>query len=186
MIFTNDGKYVLSCAAGERYIAVWRIDGSKTHSASCTLSMEHPAVYLDSKCIDNEEVKGLYVLALTETGVCYFWFGQNIEELRNSTPAKVSLSIEDSLLKNHHGAPTILAAKLQGIPSRASGHILISHGLLVKPLFQKILVHSGENMNLNSSLDGILLPTGQSLVRAKRGQDVRNKGKSYLLLFLYV
>ncbi|XP_039162290.1 uncharacterized protein LOC104436824 isoform X6 [Eucalyptus grandis] len=177
MIFTNDGKYVLSCAAGERYIAVWRVDGSKMHSASCTLSMEHPAVYLDSRCFDNgeEDLKGLYVLALTETGVCYFWFGQNIEELRNSIPAKVSLSIEDSVLKNHHGAPTILAAKLQGIPSRASGHIFISHGLLVKPLFQKILVHSGKNMNLNSSLDGILLPTGQSLVRAKRGQDVRNK-----------
>ncbi|XP_056161255.1 uncharacterized protein LOC115667165 isoform X1 [Syzygium oleosum] len=177
MIFTNDGKYVLSCAAGERYIAVWQVDGSKTHSASCTLSMEHPAVYLDSKCIDNgkEDLKGLYVLALTETGVCYFWFGQNIEELRDSIPAKVSLSIEDCLLKNHHGAPTILAAKLQGIPSRASGNIFISHGLLVKPLFQKILVHSGKNMKLNSSLDGILLPTGQSLVRAKRGQDARNK-----------
>ncbi|XP_048126949.1 uncharacterized protein LOC115739290 isoform X2 [Rhodamnia argentea] len=175
MIFTNDGTYVLSCAAGERYIAVWRVDGSKTHSASCTLSMEHPAVYLDSKCIDNGEVKGLYILALTETGVCYFWFGQNIEELRNSIPAKVYLFIENSSLKNHHGAPTILAAKLQGIPTRASGHIFISHGLLVKPLFQKILVHSGENMTLNSSLDGILLPTGQSLVRAKRGQDARNK-----------
>ncbi|XP_030441089.2 uncharacterized protein LOC115663209 isoform X2 [Syzygium oleosum] len=177
MIFTNDGKYVLSCAAGERYIAVWQVDGSKTHSASCTLSMEHPAVYLDSKYIGNgeEDLKGLYVLALTETGVCYFWFGQNTEELRDSIPAKVSLSIEDSLLKNHHGAPTILAAKLQGIPSRASGHIFISHGLLVKPLFQKILVHSGKNMKLNSSLDGILLPTGQSLVRAKRGQDVSNK-----------
>ncbi|KAF8041623.1 hypothetical protein BT93_A0276 [Corymbia citriodora subsp. variegata] len=176
VIFTNDGKYVISCAAGERYIAVWLVDGSKTHSASCTLSMEHPAVYLDSRCIGNgEDLKGLYVLALTETGVCYFWFGQNIEELRNSIPAKVSLSIGDSLSKNHHGAPTILAAQLQGIPSCAAGHILISHGLLVKPLFQKILVHSGENMNLNSSLDGILLPTGQSLVRTKRGQDVRNK-----------
>ncbi|XP_030441090.2 uncharacterized protein LOC115663209 isoform X3 [Syzygium oleosum] len=182
MIFTNDGKYVLSCAAGERYIAVWQVDGSKTHSASCTLSMEHPAVYLDSKYIGNgeEDLKGLYVLALTETGVCYFWFGQNTEELRDSIPAKVSLSIEDSLLKNHHGAPTILAAKLQGIPSRASGHIFISHGLLVKPLFQKILVHSGKNMKLNSSLDGILLPTGQSLVRAKRGQDVSNKAVTAL------
>ncbi|KAK3444501.1 hypothetical protein EUGRSUZ_A01314 [Eucalyptus grandis] len=75
--------------------------------------MEHPAVYLDSRCIDNgeEDLKGLYVLALIETGVCYFWFGQNIEELCDSIPAKVSLSIEDSLSRSHHGAPTILAAK---------------------------------------------------------------------------
>ena len=67
----------LIISIGERYIAVWRIDGSEKQSASCVLGyfwMEHPAVFLDSRCIDNGNIdkSGLYVLAISEIGVCYF------------------------------------------------------------------------------------------------------------------
>ena len=71
MIFTDGGEYILSSAIGERYIAVWRIDDSEKQSASCVLAMEHPAVFLDSRCIDNGDIdkSGLYVLAISEISV---------------------------------------------------------------------------------------------------------------------
>uniref|UniRef100_A0A803NEA5 Uncharacterized protein n=1 Tax=Chenopodium quinoa TaxID=63459 RepID=A0A803NEA5_CHEQI len=47
MTLSKDGKYVFSSAVGERYVAVWQVDGSKKQSASCALAMEHPSVYLD-------------------------------------------------------------------------------------------------------------------------------------------
>ncbi|KAK6161055.1 hypothetical protein DH2020_004436 [Rehmannia glutinosa] len=69
MIFTEDGRYVLSSALGERYIAVWKIDGSKAKSASAFLAMDHPAVFLDSRCLNSEnpDNAGLSVLAISET-----------------------------------------------------------------------------------------------------------------------
>ncbi|XP_004302893.1 PREDICTED: WD repeat-containing protein 43 [Fragaria vesca subsp. vesca] len=177
MIFTENGKYILSSTAGERYIAVWNIDGGKKQSASAVLAMEHPAVFLDSKCIDNEEVgdTGLYVLAISEAGVCYFWFGKNAEELWNAKPTKVSVSSEDSLSETHRASPAIFAAVLQGIAKSASGQIFVASGLPVKPSFQKLLVHSSTDIKLSSSRDGVLLPMSQSLVKSKRGQDVQNR-----------
>ncbi|PRQ39316.1 putative transcription factor WD40-like family [Rosa chinensis] len=177
MIFTENGKYILSSAVGERYIAVWNIDGGKKQSASAVLAMEHPAVFLDSRCIDSGEVgdAGLYVLAISEVGVCYFWFGKNAEELRNAKPTKISVSSEDSLSETHRGSPAIFAAILQGIAKSASGQIFVATGLPVKPSFQKLLVHSGTDIKLSSSRDGVLLPISQSLVKSKRGQDVQNR-----------
>ncbi|KAG6731707.1 hypothetical protein I3842_01G142800 [Carya illinoinensis] len=177
MIFSEDGKYVLSSAVGERYIAVWRISGGKKQSASCVLAMEHPAVVLDSRCIDNGEASdaGLYVLAISEVGVCYLWFGQNIEELRNNKPTKVSLSFEDVPSINHKSAlPTIFAAKLQAITKPTSGQVFVAYGLPVKPSFQKILVHSGSDIRLNISNDGVLLPISQSRIKSKKGLDFQN------------
>jgi U3 small nucleolar RNA-associated protein 5 len=179
MIFTEDGKYILSSAVGERYVAVWRISGGKKQSSSCVLSMEHPAVFLDSRCIDSGEVddSGLCVLAISEIGVCYLWFGQNIEELRNANPTKVSLSSEDIPSISHKVAsPTIFAAKLQGISEPMSGQVFVAYGLLVKPSFQKILVHSGTVVKLSISNDGVLLPMSQSCVKSKKGLDLRNGG----------
>ena len=71
VIFTDGGEYILSSAIGERYIAVWRIDDSEKQSASCVLAMEHPAVFLDSRCIDNGDIdkSGLYALAISEISV---------------------------------------------------------------------------------------------------------------------
>ncbi|XP_044500852.1 WD repeat-containing protein 43 [Mangifera indica] len=178
MMFTEDGKYILSSAVGERYIALWRTDGGKKQSASCVLSMEHPAVFIDGKCIDSGEVDdaGLYVLAISETGVCYFWYGHNIDELRNTKATKISISSEDILSQNQKGAfPAIFAAKLQGIAKPASAHAFVAHGLLVKPSFQKIVVHSGTDLSLHGSQDGVLLPMSQSVIKSKKGLDVRNR-----------
>ncbi|RVW99095.1 hypothetical protein CK203_018993 [Vitis vinifera] len=180
MIFTDDGEYILSSAIGERYIAVWRIDGSKKQSASCVLAMEHPAVFLDSRCIDNGDTdkSGLYVLAISEIGVCYFWYAKNMEDLRNTKPTKVSVSLEDNFSKNHKGSlPTIFAAKLQGVVKPASGDVFVAYGSLVKPSFQKVIVHSGTDIKINISQDGILLPMDQSH-KSKKGLGVKDGGKA--------
>lgn len=175
---------MLSSAVGERYVAIWSIGGGK--SASCILAMEHPAIFLESKCIHSEEDDnaGLCVLAISEVGVCYFWFGQNIEELRNTKPTKISISSEDISSRSHKAAlPTIFAAMLQGFSKPASGKVFVAYGQLVKPSFEKILVHSGTDIKLNTSHDGVLLPFSQSLSKSKKGQDVQNRGTC---LFLYL
>jgi len=182
MVFTEDGKYILSSAVGERYVAVWRIDGAKKQSASCVLGMEHPAVFLDSRCIDSGEhdMTGICVLAISEIGICYLWFGNNIEELRNAKATKISLSLEDMPSRNYRGTlPAIYAAKLQGIQKPASGQVFLVYGLLVKPSFRKILVHSGTDVNLNVSRDGVLLPTSQALVKSKKGTKNAQTGKTF-------
>ncbi|KAL7252143.1 hypothetical protein ACSBR1_013901 [Camellia fascicularis] len=177
MIFTDDGKYILSSAVAERYVAVWKLDGGKKQSSCCVLTMDHPAVFLDCRHIDDGDVdaSGFYVLAISEIGICYFWYGKNIEELRNTKPTKVSLSLDDQFSKSQKGAvTTIFAAKLQGITKPASGHIFLAHGLLIKPSFEKILVHSGTDIRLNSSSDGLLLPISQSR-KSKKGSNAHNE-----------
>ncbi|CAE6095873.1 unnamed protein product [Arabidopsis arenosa] len=172
--FTEDGKYVLSSAVGERYIAVWKTDGAKKQSASCVLALEHPPVFVDSWGETNE--KGLYVLAISEIGVCYFWYGSNVEELCNATPTKVALATADSSIKPHKGSlPLIFAAKLQGILKPGSAHAFIASGLLVKPSFQKMVLQFGTDLVLNASKDGILLPITQSVSKSSKGQGVQNK-----------
>lgn len=177
MIFTDDGKYILSSAVAERYVAVWKLDGGKKQSSCCVLTMDHPAVFLDCRHIDDGDVdaSGFYVLAISEIGICYFWYGKNIEELRNTKPTKVSLSLDDQFSKSQKGAvTTIFAAKLQGIAKPASGHVFLAHGLLVKPSFEKILVHSGTDIRSNSSSDGLLLPISQSR-KSKKGSNAHNE-----------
>lgn len=172
--FTEDGKYVLSSAVGERYIAVWKTDGAKKQSASCVLALEHPPVFVDSWGETNE--KGLYVLAISEIGVCYFWYGSNVEELCNATPTKVALATGDSSLKPHKSSlPLIFAAKLQGILKPGSAHAFIASGLLVKPSFQKMVLQFGTDLVLNASKDGILLPITQSVSKSSKRQGVQNK-----------
>ncbi|XP_004508181.1 uncharacterized protein [Cicer arietinum] len=176
MVFTEDGKYILSSAGGERYVAVWRIDGAKKQSASCVLAMEQPAVFLDSRCIDKgqHDDAGICVLAVSEVGLCYLWFGNSIEELRNAKPTKISLSLEDMSTKNYKGAvPAIYAAKLQSTQKPASGQVFLVSGMLIKPSFQNIQVHSGTDVKLSVSRDGVLLPTSRSLVKSKKKTDVQ-------------
>lgn len=175
---------MLSSAVGERYVAIWNIGGGK--SASCILPMEHPAVFLDSRCIFSEGVDnaGLCVLAISEIGVCYFWYAQNIEELRKTKPTKILMSSEDISSKSFKGAlPTIFAAMLQGFSKPASGQLFVAYGLLVKPSFQKILVHPGTDIKLSSVHDGVLLPMTQSHAKSKKGKDIQNRGTSILTYF---
>ncbi|KAK4283401.1 hypothetical protein QN277_000353 [Acacia crassicarpa] len=176
LVFTEDGKYILSSAVGERYVAVWRIDGAKKKSVSCVLAMEHPAVFLDSSCTPSRELDnvGVCILAISEVGDCYVWFGNGIEELRNVKPTKISLSLEDISSRNYMGAsPAVYAAKLESINDHTSGQVLLVHGLLVKPSFQKISVQSGSDIKLNFSDDGILLRLNKSLVKSKKTKDVK-------------
>lgn len=101
-MFNEDGKYILLSAIGERFIALWRMDGGKRQLGSCVLVMEHPIVFIDSWCTDSREVDGtgLCILAISETGVCYYWYGQNIDELRNTKATKITISSEDFITQN--------------------------------------------------------------------------------------
>lgn len=183
MIFSEDGKYVLSSAVAERYVAAWRIDGSKKKLASFVLAMDHPAVFLDSRCIatgDNDD-EGLCVLAISEIGVCYFWSGQNIDELRDCKPTKVSISTSDQHSKNNGVVPTVFAAKLQAAAKSSSGHLFAAYGSLIKPSFEKILVQPGEDIKLNSSADGILLPHGQ-IKKGKKGSTALTQSRFLTLV----
>ncbi|KAF5192144.1 Wd repeat-containing protein [Thalictrum thalictroides] len=170
MIFTENSKYVLSSAVGERYIAIWKVDGSKKKSASCVLSMEHPAVFLHSKCInEGTNNEALYVLAISELGLCYFWYGRDIEGLCNAKPTNISLASEEQRSKNHKGAlPMIFSAELQGIVKPGSVQVLFAFGSLVKPSFEKRIVEYGVDITLNITQGGVLLPMGQSLKSLKK------------------
>ncbi|KAL3508132.1 hypothetical protein ACH5RR_033514 [Cinchona calisaya] len=177
MGFSDDGNYVLSSSAGERYVAIWRIDGSKKQSACCFLAMDHPAVFLDCRSIATGDIDdaGLWILAISELGVCFFWQGNNIQELQNSKPTKICISSDDKTSKKHKGAlPNIFAAKLQNVTKPGLGHVFLAYGLLVKPSFEKISVQSGTDVKLSSSLDGILLPISQ-LNKSKKATDVQNR-----------
>ena len=101
-----------------------------------------------------------------------------MEDLRNTKPTKVSVSLEDNFSKNHKGSlPTIFAAKLQGVVKPASGDVFVAYGSLVKPSFQKVIVHSGTDIKINISQDGILLPMDQSH-KSKKGLGVKDGGKA--------
>ncbi|CAM8904620.1 unnamed protein product [Rhodiola kirilowii] len=171
MTFSEDGKYILSSSQGEKYIAVWELSGGKKQSASCILTLEHPAMLLDVrfKTEKNADDTGLYVLAISEIGVCYMWYAKSIEELRSSKPTKVSVSSED-ISGNKGTVPMVLAARLDARAKPASRHVFVAYGLLIKPAFQRILVNHGHDVILNSSLDGILLPSSR-YQKSKKGLD---------------
>ncbi|XP_074320356.1 uncharacterized protein LOC141657120 [Silene latifolia] len=164
MTMSEDGKYVLSSAAGERYVSVWRGDGSKKKSASCNLTMEHPPVFLDCKHMDNGGADGMgfYVLAISEVGVCYFWYGADVEELSKAKPTKISLSLGENPMKIQKGASAaIFAARMQSVVEPGSIYVFLAQGFLIKPTFEKIVVNHGEDLRLNASRDGLLLPVSQ-------------------------
>ncbi|XP_062215881.1 uncharacterized protein LOC133916284 isoform X2 [Phragmites australis] len=169
MVFSNDGQYVLSSGIGERYIAIWKLSGGKTQSSSCILSMEHPAIFVDCKCSDEGEI---HILAISEIGICYFWSGNNVDDLRNKKPTKIALS--DSSLSRAQQAFSIFAAKLQGVDGPNSAHVLLAYGSVVKPSFDKLLVCYGTDINLGISDDGVMLPNIQTAT-PKKGQSVKKQ-----------
>ncbi|KAF6988245.1 hypothetical protein CFC21_005813 [Triticum aestivum] len=169
MIFSNNGKYVLSSGVGERYVAIWKLGSGKSQSSSCILSMEHPAIFVDCMCSGKGEID---VLAISEVGICYFWSGNNMDDLRNKKPTKIALS-ESSLSRTNQDF-MIFAAKLQGIDGPNSAHVLLAYGSVVKPSFDKLLVCYGKDVNLGVSEDGVLLPTVQPTMHQK-GQSAKTK-----------
>ncbi|KAM3229098.1 hypothetical protein ACQJBY_060177 [Aegilops geniculata] len=173
MIFSNNGEYVLSSGVGERYVAIWKLGSGKSQSSSCILSMEHPAIFVDCMCSGTNATEGeIDVLAISEVGICYFWSGNNMDDLRNKKPTKIALS--ESSLSRMNQDFTIFAAKLQGIDGPNSVHVLLAYGSVVKPSFDKLLVCYGKDVNLGVSEDGVLLPTVQPTMHQK-GQSAKTK-----------
>ncbi|KAF7042322.1 hypothetical protein CFC21_051960 [Triticum aestivum] len=173
MIFSNNGEYVLSSGVGERYVAIWKLGSGKSQSSSCILSMEHPAIFVDCMCSGTNATEGeIDVLAISEVGICYFWSGNNMDDLRNKKPTKIALS--ESSLSRMNQDFTIFAAKLQGIDGPNSAHVLLAYGSVVKPSFDKLLVCYGKDVNLGVSEDGVLLPTVQPTTHQK-GQSAKTK-----------
>lgn len=189
MTLSEDGKYVFSSAVGERYVAVWRVDGSKKKSASCVLAMEHPSVYLDCRYMDNSaaNVAGFYILSISEVGVCYFWYGKDIEELQRAKPTRISLLIENSYDKNTKAtSAAIYAAKIQSSAEPSVTSVFLAHGFLIKPSFEKILVHHGEDSQINISRNGLLLPFSHPR-QTKKQLEVQTGGKFALVVsFVFV
>uniref|UniRef100_A0A0D9VT25 Uncharacterized protein n=1 Tax=Leersia perrieri TaxID=77586 RepID=A0A0D9VT25_9ORYZ len=174
MVFSGDSKYVLSSGVGERYVAIWTLGSGKAQSSSCILSMEHPAIFVDCKCSDVNPTEGkIHVLAISEIGVCYFWSGTNMNDLRNKKPTKIALS--DSTLSRSKQGFAIFAAKLQGIDGPDSAHVLLAYGSVVKPSFDKLLVRHGMDISLGVSDDGVLLPMIQPTMPQK-GQSAKKQG----------
>jgi U3 small nucleolar RNA-associated protein 5 len=83
MVFSKDGQYVLSSGTRERYIAIWNLDGGKTQSSSCVLSIERPAIFVDCKCSNEGEI---HILVISEIGICYFWSRNNVNDMHNKKP----------------------------------------------------------------------------------------------------
>lgn len=174
MTFSDNSEYVLSSGVGERYVAIWKLGSGKTQSSSCVLSLEHPAIFVDCKCSGINASEGdIHVLAISEVGICYFWSGISMDDLRNKKPTKIALS-ESSLSRTRQDF-AIFAAKLQGIDGPNSAHVLLAYGSVVKPSFDKLLVSYGKDVNLGVSEDGVLLPTIQPTMPQK-GQSAKTKG----------
>lgn len=172
MIFSEDGRYIMTSGVGERHVAIWKVGCGKKQSASSFLSMQHPAISLHSKNvkIDGKDGDGLSVLAISEMGVCYFWCGSSIEDLQKN-PTRVSAFVGSKT--NFHLA--VYAAKLLDVPNPASGQVFVAYGSLVKPSFQKLLVQSGIDIKLDDIKGGVLLPLG-SFSTSWKGQTTDKKG----------
>lgn len=160
LTFSEDGKFILSSGVGERFVLFWKIDRSANHSTCCPLPMENPAVSLNCKGSESMDSKdtGLYVLAISEIGLCYFWHGKSIEDMRTSKATKISVSFMHATLRNKGYMPTIYSGKIQSIGNQASGVVLLACGSIVKPSFEKLTVQYGIDVNISSSQEIIFLP----------------------------
>lgn len=184
MLFTENGKYIISSAAGERHVTMWKCDGSNgTGAAACVLSMEHPAVALDCKTF-GENGEGLSVLAVSEMGVAYIWRGQSVQELGLVKPSKVTVSSEEvetpATKPRRNSKLCIFAARLQDVISEDSVMVLVAYGNTVKPTFERVkLEKQDRDIILSASENGALLPTrhAKSSVKTNRqGNEVTALG----------
>lgn len=174
MAFSEDGEYIISSAIGEKFIALWRIDASKNQSSCCAFSMEQPAVSVDIKgsCKDEHKCTGLFVLAVSEAGICYFWHEKSITKLSSVKATKISVNAQDALSKKN-SVPPIYSARFKDIFKPASGHVLVAYGSLVKPCFEKVSVQHGIDVNIHYSQDGALFPQLQHQASHKEQVQMR-------------
>ena len=68
------GDYILSGAEDERCVSVWKAE-KKERNAVCLLSVEYPAIHLDTEMLfgSEDDETGFVALAVSETGVVYIW-----------------------------------------------------------------------------------------------------------------
>ena len=80
-IFSPDGRHAVSAAGGERHVAVWSSvpakKPKKAQSAAASLSLEDPAVQLDTCMISADDSRnsrnGFHVSAVSACGEAYVW-----------------------------------------------------------------------------------------------------------------
>ncbi|TVU47379.1 hypothetical protein EJB05_06978, partial [Eragrostis curvula] len=135
---------------------VCRIDAS---DGSVVGKFKSSSKAISSIAVSSDEGE-IHVLAISEIGVCYFWAGNGVDDLRSKKPTKIALS--NSSLARSQQAFSIFAAKLQGLDGPNSAHVLLAYGSVVKPSFDKLLVCHGTDISLGISQDGVLLPNVQT------------------------
>eukprot|EP00249_Psilotum_nudum_P020003 c27515_g1_i1 orf=278-2332(+) len=157
VIFTEDGKYILSSAVGERFVAVWHNDLSKSGSAAmCVLSMEHPAVSLDCSV---GETAALRVLAISKAGDAYIWHASSFEDLAKMKPIKITVAALSTGKTGKRSRPGILAARLIGKIGDGPGSVLVAYGTTVKPVFERLSITTPNDIVLHLDKNGILMPS---------------------------
>ncbi|KAH6558246.1 hypothetical protein KP509_1Z072200 [Ceratopteris richardii] len=176
LVYTADDCYFLSSADGERHIAMWHYDGSKkVLAASCSLSIEHPAISVDCS---GGFPGNMQILAVSEVGIAYIWDATCIKEVSEAQPIKIKLADDknggSTFNKNTRSfKPAILAAKFLGRTDKGAGSVLIVFGTTVKPRFERI--------NLDGKDNEILLhfdDTGALITQIQSRKQILNKNVS--------
>ncbi|KAJ3683669.1 hypothetical protein LUZ60_013896 [Juncus effusus] len=157
--FTEDGSHLLSSGAGEKSIAIWNLS-SGSQSASCLLSVNNPIIFLDSKAGIDES--GISILAVSESGISYFWQGLSIEDLRDKKPTRIESG-------GDRGDLGIFGARFCG-----EGQVAVAYSSVVKPSFERATVTYGTNLRLEPSRTGFLLPV-RNYDDSEKNEDLKTK-----------
>ncbi|EFJ36438.1 hypothetical protein SELMODRAFT_404454 [Selaginella moellendorffii] len=157
-VFTEDGRYVLSAAVGDRNIAVWDTN-EVGKEAKVALAMEHPAVALDSWGFEKDGTERK-ILAVSETGEAYIWSGLSLEELGKAEPVRVRVGSKNS---GKASKQSILLGRLVG-----AGSVVVARGTTVRPSFETVALPEEGVVVLPPSEQGNLL-LSQSEPTIKRG-----------------
>ncbi|KAJ4764491.1 WD repeat-containing protein 43 [Rhynchospora pubera] len=176
MAFTEDGSYILTSGVGERHIAIWKTGlADQNQGASCVLSMNHPAIFIDSKTetVIGSDQKRFFILAVSEPGHCYFWYGADINDLRDKKPTKISA---ERVSKGDLG---IFGARIQGVVKEASGQMVAAYGSLVKPCFERASICYGVDVRLEPAQVEALLPMLDRSV-SQKSRDVKTQAVTAL------
>lgn len=164
MLFTEDGRYFLSCAVGERQIAVWQCEGSKAEAGIvCSLSVEQPAVALHC-CMISEGKESVRVAAVSESGVAYVWSSASMAELGTVKPTRITIG-----KGSKDNRACILAVRLV----EGEEAVLVARGTSAKPQFEQVALqgHEGSTVDLGPSENGALLKAPVPVSNAAQAQQ---------------
>ncbi|XP_024519578.1 WD repeat-containing protein 43 isoform X2 [Selaginella moellendorffii] len=161
-VFTEDGRYVLSAAVGDRNIAVWDTN-EVGKEAKVALAMEHPAVALDSWGFEKDGTERK-ILAVSETGEAYIWSGLSLEELGKAEPVRVRVGSKNS---GKASKQSILLGRLVG-----AGSVVVARGTTVRPSFETVALPEEGVVVLPPSEQGNLLLSQSEPTIKRGGHDV--------------